>query len=170
MLAGPEVLGSIPRSLTGFWSGLENLCMHTACSLSSQSHYGLWLFGVIVIVIVIVCHVPCLLYNSACFVACIFCGWGGAGLLAVTLWPMVVRCNRNRNRNAQSMQRCVHHCGSGRMGRRQYGVLICCEQVVRNGPCHTAAWGEEKGGHMPHAPKTKGRVVMRGPRRGHARC
>ena len=54
MLAGPEVLGSIPRSLTGFWSGLENLCMHTACSLSSQSHYGLWLFGVIVIVIVII--------------------------------------------------------------------------------------------------------------------
>ena len=54
LLAGPEVLGSIPRSLTGFWSGLENLCMHTACSLSSQSHYGLWLFGVIVIVIVIV--------------------------------------------------------------------------------------------------------------------
>ena len=47
--------------------------------------------------------------------------------------------------NAQSMQRCVHHCGSGRMGRRQYGVLICCEQVVRNVPCHTAAWGEEKG-------------------------
>ena len=64
--------------------------------------------------------------------------------------------------NAQSMQRCVHHCGSGRMGRRQYGVLICCERVVRNGPCHTAAWGEEQeGGHMPHAPKTKGRLVMR---------
>ena len=43
--------------------------------------------------------------------------------------------------NAQSMQRCVHHCGSGRMGRRQGGVLLCCVQVVRNGPCHTAAWG-----------------------------
>ena len=23
-----------------------------------------------------------------------FCGWGGACLLAVTLWPVVVRCNR----------------------------------------------------------------------------
>ena len=51
LLAGPEVLGSIPRSPTGFWSGLDNLCMHTASSLSSQSHYGLWLFGVIVIAI-----------------------------------------------------------------------------------------------------------------------
>ena len=41
---------------------------------------------------------PSLIYNSACF-ACMLCGGGGAGLLAVTLWPMVVRCNRNRNRN-----------------------------------------------------------------------
>jgi hypothetical protein len=39
---------------------------------------------------------PSLIYNSACF-ACMLCGGGGAGLLAVTLWPMVVRCNRNRN-------------------------------------------------------------------------
>ena len=41
---------------------------------------------------------PNLIYESACF-ACMFSGWGGAGLLAVTLWPMVDRCNHNRNRN-----------------------------------------------------------------------
>ena len=71
--------------------------------------------------------------------------------------------------NAQSMQRCVHLCGSGRMGRRQGGVLLCCVQVVRNRPCRTAAWGEEKGTcHM--LPIKEGRLVMRGPRRVHARC
>ena len=58
------------------------------------------------------CHVPDLIYNSACF-ACMFCGWGGAGLLAVTLWPLVARCNRNRNRNPS-----LHKASSSRHTRR----------------------------------------------------
>jgi hypothetical protein len=37
------------------------------------------------------------------FLPCMFCGWGGAGLLTVTLWPLVARCNRNRNRNRSDM-------------------------------------------------------------------
>jgi hypothetical protein len=41
-----------------------------------------------------------------------FCEWGGAGLLAVTLWPLVARCNRNRNRD---------HCGASARWLRATG-------------------------------------------------
>ena len=101
----------------------------------------------------------------ACFL--LYSGKGGVGVFDSTCFCVAAVAGGVRVRvmlevNAQSMHRCVHHCGSGRMGRRQYGVLLCCVQVVRNGPCHTAAWGEEKGRHMPHAPQKKGRHVMRG--------
>ena len=66
------------------------------------------------------CHVPYLIYNSACF-ACTFCGWGGAGLLAVTLWPMVVRCNRNRG--CQKISPSVWNLGSS-YGNQNYARHI----------------------------------------------